>query len=94
MNNSTRVLEKQDTGTGTGFGDYQVILYNDNHNTCEHVAGCLMTVFGHSFDMATKIMLEAHRKGRTIAQVEGRDDAVRHCGQLVSKGLESKVEKI
>jgi ATP-dependent Clp protease adapter protein ClpS len=91
MKNSTTTLDKQDIGTG--FGDYQVIIYNDSHNTCIHVIMCLISVFGHSFELAKKIMMEAHRRGKAIAQVEGRDDAVRHCSQLIAFGITAKVEK-
>jgi ATP-dependent Clp protease adapter protein ClpS len=75
-------------------GMYEVILYNDDHNTADHVVMCLMTVFGHGLRLAVKIMAEAHHKGRAIAEVEGKEPAVLHREQLQSFGLTASVEKI
>ena len=83
------------TSDGTGLGDNcQVILFNDSHNSCEHVMRCLMSVFGHSSGLAEKIMMEAHTKGKAIAQVEGFEDAVRHTSQLKSSGMTAEVQGI
>lgn len=75
-------------------GMWQVVLYNDSHNLADYVVACLVRVFGHSQGLAKKIMLEAHRKGRAIAEVEGRDEAVLHKGQLQSCGLTASVEQV
>lgn len=73
---------------------YQVILHNDDHNTMEHVVRCLMRVFGHPEPLAIKIMLEAHERGRAIAEVEAETPARRHRDQLQSFGLTATVEPI
>lgn len=80
---------------GTGYGsDHQVILYNDNVNTVEYVVSCLIKIFGHPQGLAEKIMMEAHKTGRTIAQVESREKAMQHKQQLEAAGLTADVEKI
>ena len=73
---------------------YQVILYNDDHNSMGHVTKCLMQVFGHSTVLAVKIMLEAHSRGRAIAEVETEPQARLHRDQLQSFGLTASIEKI
>jgi ATP-dependent Clp protease adaptor protein ClpS len=86
-----RVIE--DIGEVPNFEDpCKVILYNDNHNSMQHVMECLIKVFGHSVGMAKKIMLEAHKNGKTVAQVEGREEAVKHKQQLESAGITAEVE--
>jgi len=83
------------TSDGTGCGDVcQVVIYNDNHNTCEHVLMCLMSVFGHSSGLAEKIMMEAHMKGKSIAQVEGFEEAVKHVMELKSLGIGADIQGI
>lgn len=72
----------------------QVILHNDDHNEAGYVARCLMQVFGHGEDMAVKIMMEAHRRGRSIAEVEAESAAIRHRDQLRGLGLSATVEKV
>ena len=72
----------------------QVILFNDDVNTFDYVIACLMRVFKHSEDLAVKITIEAHQKGRTIAEVESRALAEQHVAALLQAGLSARVEKI
>lgn len=75
-------------------GFFQVILYNDDHNAMEHVIKSLIQVFGHSAELSDKIMLEAHIRGRAIAEVEAESQARLHRDQLQSFGLTASIEKI
>jgi len=72
----------------------QVVLHNDDVNSVEHVVTCLQTVFAHNMELAAKIMLEAHKNGRSIAEVENETPAVEHRDQLRAYGLSSTVEPI
>lgn len=73
---------------------FQVILHNDDHNAMEYVILCLMKVFTHPMELAVKIMLEAHQRGKAIAEVEQETVAKLHRDQLQSFGLSATVEKI
>jgi ATP-dependent Clp protease adaptor protein ClpS len=72
----------------------QVVLHNDDVNSVEHVVKCLQTVFAHNMELAAKIMMEAHQKGRSIAEVEAQTPAIEHRDQLRSYGLSATVEPI
>lgn len=72
----------------------RVIIYNDDHNTAEHVVRSLMEIFGHSFEMAKKIMMEAHKGTKTVAQVETRSKATYHVTLLQKAGLKAEVEAV
>jgi ATP-dependent Clp protease adaptor protein ClpS len=72
----------------------QVVLHNDDKNTVSHVIHCLQLVFAYDIAMAAKIMLEAHEKGRAIAEVEAETPAIEHRDQLRSYGLSATVEPI
>ena len=51
---------RPDDGSGLICGwDSQVVLFNDDVNTFEHVIDCLMAVFGHGRQLAEKITLES-----------------------------------
>jgi len=94
---STTTIEKPvaDTETVERLEDmYQVVLHNDDYNTMEHVVLCLMRVFGHSEQLAVKVMLEAHEKGKAIAEVEAETPAKLHRDQLQSFSLSATVEKV
>ena len=83
------------TETGTRLEDmYQVILFNDDVNTMEHVVKALTRIFGHSEQLAVKIMLEAHERGKAVAEVEPEERARLHRDQLQSYGLTATVEKV
>ena len=84
-----------DDGLGNGLGwDSQVVLFNDDVNTFEHVIRCLVSVFGHGERLATKIAVEAHVRGRAIAEVEPREPAERHAAELRRRGLGATVESV
>jgi len=72
----------------------QVLLHNDDNNTVAHVIHCLQLVFAYDISMAAKIMLEAHERGKAIAEVEGKTAAIDHRDQLRSYGLSATVEPI
>lgn len=72
----------------------QVVLHNDDRNAAGFVVLCLMKVFAHSQELAVKIMMEAHTRGRSIAEVESETPALRHRDQLRSHGLSATVEKV
>lgn len=94
---TTITTDKPVTGTLSAIqleDMYQVILHNDDVNVADFVARCLMRVFGHTEQLAYRIMMEAHNKGRAIAQVEAESEARLHRGQLQSFGLTATIEKV
>lgn len=93
MTTTTRTHTRTVQGTGVGRPS-QVVLYNDDRHTMEFVVECLVRVFGHTPDLAAKIMWEAHRRGRAIAEVEDAENARLHCEQLLGYGLRAEVEGV
>lgn len=91
----TKQVTNPRLGGGIGVGwDSQVVLWNDDVNYIEHVIRSLMAVFGHNQAMAEKIAVEAHLRGRAIAEVETRKDAERHVAELRSRNLRATVEEV
>ena len=88
-------MVRPDDGLGNGLGwDSQVVLFNDDVNTFEHVIACLVSIFGHNVQLAADIALEVHTKGRAIAEVEPREQAEQHAAALRRQGLGASVESI
>jgi ATP-dependent Clp protease adaptor protein ClpS len=94
---ATKIVKAPVKVTGASVraeGLWQVILFNDDHNHAGFVVLCLMRVFGHNEQVARKVMLEAHNRGRAIAEVEEKEKAQLHKDQLQSFGLTAAIEKI
>lgn len=93
---ATQTIDKKkkrtNDGSGLGTCGHQVVLYNDNHNAFDYVVACLMTVFKHSQSMAEKIAMEAHNKGKSVAEVEELEKAKMHAQMLGSMGLKAEVQ--
>jgi len=90
-----QTIEATDTDEKITLEDlYEVILHNDDVNVMEHVVRSLVKVFGHPASLATKITLEAHTRGRSVAEVEERELAQLHKEQLNSFGLTASIEKV
>lgn len=88
-------VERPGDLSGDALGwDAQVVLYNDNVNTFDHVVAMLCRVFGHAAPLAWKIAGEAHFRGRAIAEVEPRAKAEKHAAALRAGGLRATVEDI
>ena len=83
-------------GLGAGLdSQWQVILWNDDVNEMGHVVLALMRVFGHNRQIAEKLMMDAHRNGKTVAEVEDKEDAQTHKDVLQNDwGLTVEIEKI
>ncbi len=94
-NTNEKVIRQSRTQTDASTEPFcQVVLHNDDVNCVEHVVKCLQTVFAHNVELAAKIMLEAHQRGRSIAEVETQTPATEHCEQLLAYGLTATVEPV
>jgi len=54
---------------------YQVILLNDDYTPMEFVVFVLQTVFGHSHQKSTEIMMEVHTKGCGVCGIFSKEIA-------------------
>ena len=86
----TETVEKPRTGDpGSGLGgNWMVIVRNDNHNTCDHVAQTLARVIpGVSLDQGHQIADQIHNSGQALVWSGPREPAELYWQQLKEAGL-------
>lgn len=72
---------------------YRVLLFNDDHNSMDHVVVALMrTVPQLGVEGAVRVMLEAHTRGQAVVIVCPKETAEFYCEKLAQYGLTSAIE--
>jgi ATP-dependent Clp protease adaptor protein ClpS len=78
---STQVVQKP-------YPNYKVIVLNDDFNTFEHVANCLMKYIpGMTTDLAWSLTNQVHDDGQAIVWVGPQEQAELYHQQLRREGL-------
>lgn len=72
---------------------WDVIVWNDPVNLMTYVVFVLQRIFGYNRALATKLMLEVHRLGRSIVATEEREKAELHVHQLHGYGLQATIAR-
>lgn len=69
----------------------EIILFNDNVNTFDHVINTLMDVCEHSPEQAEQCSLIVHYKGKCTVKTGEYDDLKPRCSQLLKAGLSAEL---
>ena len=64
-----------------------VTLWNDDHNTFDHVINCMIKYLKKNADEATKIAFTVHNRGKCIICEGERKDLVEYFNILLFEGL-------
>lgn len=86
--------EREERSRSAALNPYQVILYNDDVNSMDHVVRSLVrSVPGLGTTKAVAIMLEAHNRGRAVVIVCPLELAELVRDRLESCGLTATIER-
>ncbi len=93
-NSITPVLEPKITTKK--YPEARIIVLDDNFNTFEHVANCLLTIIpGMSEKKSWELAVEVDRDGAAVVWRGPLEQAELYHQQLISKGLTmAPIEKI
>lgn len=80
------VLESVETA---GFN---LVLYNDEHNTFDHVIEMLVSVCGHDATQAEQCALLVHFKGKCTVLSGTYDELEPKCTKLLDADLTAEIE--
>jgi ATP-dependent Clp protease adaptor protein ClpS len=73
---------------------YNIILFNDDHNTFDWVIKSLVDVCEHSTEQAEQCAMIVHFRGKYAIKSGEREDMMRRCIALVDRGLSAEVNQI
>jgi ATP-dependent Clp protease adaptor protein ClpS len=76
----------------TGMEEFELVLYNDDHNTFEHVINCLVKYCKHDVCQAEQCAWIVHSNGKCVVKHGIYEDLEPICVGLLDKGLSAKIE--
>lgn len=69
----------------------EIVLYNDDVNTFDHVIDTLIRVCQHSSEQAEQCAILVHYKGRCTVKTGVYDELKPQCTQLLEAGLSAEI---
>lgn len=71
--------------------EYEIILYNDDVNTFDHVIRCLIKICDHTFMQAEQCAYLVHFTGKCAVKTGSLKDLIPRCTALLDEGLSAEV---
>ena len=69
----------------------EIILYNDDVNTFDHVIETLMYACDHTSEQAEQCSIIVHYKGKCTVKTGAYDDLKPRCSMLLEAGLSAEI---
>ena len=71
--------------------DNEIVMYNDDVNTFDHVIDTLIRVCKHTSEQAEQCSLIVHYKGKCTVKTGPIDELIPQCTQLLEAGLSAEI---
>ena len=71
----------------------EIILYNDDVNTFDHVINCLIKYCKHTPEQAEQCAMLVHFKGKCAVKSGSETELLPICSALTDKGLSAVLEE-
>jgi ATP-dependent Clp protease adaptor protein ClpS len=69
----------------------EIVLYNDDVNTFDHVIDTLVRVCKHTPEQAEQCSILVHYKGKCTVKTGGYEELIPQCTQLLEAGLSAEI---
>jgi ATP-dependent Clp protease adaptor protein ClpS len=69
----------------------EIVLYNDDVNTFDHVIDTLIYACDHTPEQAEQCSIIVHYKGKCTVKTGPYDDLVPRCSMLLEAGLSAEI---
>jgi ATP-dependent Clp protease adaptor protein ClpS len=90
MSTKEKIKEKVLVKEAISF-DNEIVMYNDDVNTFDHVIDTLIRVCKHSSEQAEQCSLIVHYKGKCTVKTGPIDELTPQCSQLLEAGLSAEI---
>ncbi len=90
MNSQEKILEEV-LRNSVDQNNSEIILYNDDVNTFDHVIENLVSICDHTSIQAEQCALLVHYKGKCIVKSGDYEDLVPRCSKLLQAGLNAEI---
>ncbi len=77
---------------GKRVEEFELILYNDDYNTFEHVINCLVKYCKHDICQAEQCAWLIHYKGKYAVKNGSYDDLKPLCDAITERGIGATLE--
>ncbi len=69
----------------------EIVLFNDDVNTFDHVIETLVDVCNHTFEQAEQCSILVHYKGKCTVKTGAYNDLEPRCSKLLQAGLRAEI---
>ncbi|KAF2519167.1 ATP-dependent Clp protease adaptor ClpS [Flavobacterium salilacus subsp. salilacus] len=90
MSTKEKVLEEVMLEESVSLNN-EIVLYNDEVNTFDHVIDTLIKVCDHTAEQAEQCSIIVHYKGKCTVKTGTYDDLKPQCTQLLEAGLSAEI---
>ena len=90
MSTKEKILEKKDTETKEKKNN-EIVLYNDDVNTFDHVIQTLIKACDHTPEQAEQCSLIVHFNGKCTVKTGPYNDLKPRCSKLLNAGLSAEI---
>ncbi len=90
MSTKEEVLEQEKTTTKT-TKNHEIVLFNDEYNTFDHVIETLIYACDHTPEQAEQCSLLVHYKGKCTVKTGPYNDLKPRCSKLLEAGLSAEI---
>ncbi|AWI26717.1 ATP-dependent Clp protease adaptor ClpS [Flavobacterium pallidum] len=90
METIEKVLEQTLTDEAVGNNN-EIVLYNDDVNTFDHVIETLIRVCRHTGEQAEQCAILVHYKGKCTVKTGSFEELKPQCTQLLEAGLSAEI---
>ena len=90
MNTQEKVLEQTDTITETKKNN-EIVVYNDDYNTFDHVIETLIKACKHTPEQAEQCTILVHYKGQCTVKTGELKDLKPICASILEAGIDAEI---